>query len=117
MKDEKSLLKREKLVKESDIHKEALKEQVEDIKSSAEQWLKTILVVGGTIIISYTFVKSLFNKDPKSNNENLPARAGLERDGIAQRVLEQIAFFLMAVAREKLMDFLKKYGKNEPKNN
>jgi hypothetical protein len=117
MNEEKQISKREKLVHESDVYKEAIIDQVEDIKSSMEQWLKTVLVIGGTIVISYTFVRSLIHKKERSDeNENLPARTHAEKDSIANRIMEQIAFFLMSVAREKLMEFLKKYGKNDTKD-
>ena len=113
MKEERiTVSKREQLVKESDAYRDAIKNQVQDIKTSAEQWAKTVLIIGGTIVLAYTFVKTLLGKGKSNENTNLPATTSERHDyGIFNKVMEQIAFFLMAIAREKLMEFLKSYGK------
>jgi hypothetical protein len=113
MEEEKIIVShREKLLTDSEAYKDAIKNQVFEIKSSAERWAKAVLIVGGTIFLAYTFFRSLIDARKYNENDQLPARTvSVSELNIFQKIMEQIAFFLMAIAREKLMEFLKTYGK------
>ena len=110
--DEPLVSKRDQLLADSESYKEAIRDGVIEIKSSAEKWVRTVLIIGGTLIFAYTFARNLIEQRRYKDNPDLPVRAAGSSDlGIFNRVMEQIAFFLMAMAREKLMDFLKTYQK------
>lgn len=107
-----TVTKREQLLADSESYKEAIRDGVIEIKSSAEKWVRTVLIIGGTLILAYSFARNLIEQKRYKDNPDLPVRASASSDlGIFNRVMEQIAFFLMAMAREKLMEFLKTYQK------
>jgi len=112
--DRLTIQKREQLVADSEAHKDAIRNQVIELKSSAERWMKTVLVIGGTIVIAYSFVRALIDQRGSKSNPDLPVKTNHGANlGIFNSVMQQIAFFLMAMAREKLMEFLNNYSKGE----
>ena len=100
---------RKKLTAKSIDYKEALQDQFGDMKVKVEQWSRTGLVIGGALLIGYILIKALLQEeDIPSKNKSLPVvhdQSGGSR--IFNSIMEQIALFLLALAKEKLAELVK----------
>ena len=90
-------------------------EYLENIKLYASHWGKAALIAGGTIFITYKIVKGIAAKQRKIKEERRAAVQNKQyalastkpSSRIMRMVKEQIALFLIAIAKQKLSEALK----------
>ncbi|MEK6782931.1 MAG: hypothetical protein AABY93_14630 [Bacteroidota bacterium] len=127
---------RQRLIATSDRHKRELEKEVKAISDKTEQVLKNVLVIGGTLAITYftitqiTNVKSKRKKAKETKIENEEAGL-LKQPGqdevvvsephrpsfisqIGERIVSQATLVLLDLAKDLLMDYLEsRKRKNE----
>ena len=103
--------KRDQLKAKSDDYKGALLVQVHEIRDSAENWARAIVVVGSILLVGYALTKALFeDKGKTAQKKNLPAVVGASGGSrIFNSIMEQMALFLLALAKEKLTELVKEH--------
>jgi len=101
------------LKKSADDYKSAISNQIEHIKANAAQYGKTILIVGGVIFITYKLVRMLTSRDEDDvevkvvgGAHPVPVYASRSGRSIFDMIKEQIALFIIAIAKEKLVKYL-----------
>ena len=101
--------RREQLRSKSEVYKVALHDQVDEIRDTAEKWVQTAVVIGGVLLAGYVLMRSLLEKDGNPvKNKNLPVVVGASGGSrIFNNIMEQMALFLLALAKEKLTELLK----------
>jgi len=99
---------RQKLLSSTNKYKEALENQVADLKENSIKLAIQGLVFGGIALGSYFLIKAFQKKEkaPKSTKEVSPT--GGFASSIFSSIQSYIASFLLAIAREKITDFLEK---------
>lgn len=102
------------LKRSAEDYKSALSNQIEHIKANAAQYGKTILIVGGVIFVTYKLIRMLSSRDEDEVEVKVmggaypaPVYTG-SRGGrsIFDMIKEQIALFIIAIAKEKLVKYL-----------
>jgi hypothetical protein len=108
-----------KLSLTTEKYKKAIENQVDDLKANAGKIGKNALIIGGTLVISYALVKLLVgrNKTPKApgpeENRYLPVAPVKRESGIVSLIKQQIALFLIAIAKEKIIQAIEQLRKND----
>ena len=117
MTNQKTIKKKEVLHNTSDQYKKAIKSDLDGLKKNARKWGKNALIIGGTLLAAYSFVKIFFDSDtnsvgagdeevePPSKDHKLPANTNHESI-IVRMIKEQLAAFLLNLAKKKLIEFL-----------
>ncbi|MDN4165727.1 hypothetical protein QWY31_09450 [Cytophagales bacterium LB-30] len=111
------------LKKSSEEYRKTLEGQFNSLKDNAEKWGKTVVIVGLSMFVVYKLVRALAGSDEaeeriilKSEGTPYPVPTYTERRySIFDTIKEQIALFLIAIAREKLMKYLESL-ENESKD-
>jgi hypothetical protein len=112
-----------------EVHKERLKHSTEDLKKALEveidrvrenasEWGKVILIAGGTLLLTYTVVRSFRKSKTKKYQtvEQAYYPAPVKQSNlIAKRIFEHIAFFVLGMVKQKLVEYLEQ-RKNHEKN-
>lgn len=101
------------LKRTAEDYKSAISDQLEHIKANAAQYGKTILIVGGVIFITYKLVRMLTSRDEEDlavkvvgGSHPVPVYTGRTGRTIFDLIKEQIALFIIAIAKEKLVKYL-----------
>jgi RNA polymerase-interacting CarD/CdnL/TRCF family regulator len=110
--------------------KGSLQQQVSDWKERSTQVGKTMLWVGGIFAVAYLVYKTFLEDEeeklsrPKNrthvpNEENLPSAplAMAEEPSIISSIKGHIIAFLVAIAREKILEALSNLNKTHEKSN
>jgi hypothetical protein len=104
-------IRKARLDKSTNEFKNSIMQRVEEIKADAKKW-GTIAIIGlGTIYITYRVIKKAVSSDkPKQDkNENYPSQMYVRGESrIVSMIKEQIALFLFAIAKKKLLEYLAK---------
>jgi type I site-specific restriction-modification system R (restriction) subunit len=101
-----------RLDKSTNDFKRAVSNSIEDIKGNVRKWGTVALVVGGTIFVTYKVIKAIAGSNKNNDNQNpgnYPTHAGGQESTIVSLIKQQIAIFLFALAKKKLLDVLKNY--------
>lgn len=125
------------LLKKSAMHREQLQEEVKLISDKTQQILTNAIIIGGALAVAYVLVSGL-TSEKRSRKRSKPAKIRLvqpetqeaetaeiepESPGVMAQIgsalASQAAVFLLAMAKEKLTEFLqaqteKKSTGNEP---
>ncbi|MBW8050598.1 MAG: hypothetical protein FVQ77_09710 [Cytophagales bacterium] len=121
MTNQKTIKKKKVLHVTSDQYKKAIRSDIEGLKKNARKWSTNALIIGGTLLAAYSLVKIFFDsKDEESESpdrdHNLPANTNHESI-VVRMIKEQLAAFLLNLAKKKLIEFLhdlnNKKGKKE----
>lgn len=99
--------------------KNAIIERVGDLKADAKKW-GTVAIIGlGTIYIAYRVIRKATSTKSKessqSGNQPVLMNTGGESK-IVSMIKEQIALFLFAIAKKKLLEYLQKSDLFNEKN-
>lgn len=91
--------------------KQAIMERVGDLKSDVKKWGTIALIGLGTIYITYRVIRKATSTKSKEsatagNQPVLMNYSGESR--IVSMIKEQIALFLFAIAKKKLLEYLQK---------
>ncbi len=121
------------LIKKSLQQRKALEEEVRQLSDRTEKMIINTVVIGGALALSYWIVKSFISpgkrsKAKKRKSASLVAEPTVEEDREESKISEmlssvgtmlasQAAGFLLAIAKEKLMEYLASQAekKNETK--
>ncbi|MDJ1484022.1 hypothetical protein QNI16_26230 [Cytophagaceae bacterium YF14B1] len=100
-------------------YKKAIENQVGDLKANAGKIGKNALIIGGTLVAGYLIVRVLVGKDKttqlsfEKEERNLPAAPVKRESAIVSLIKQQIALFLIAIAKEKLFQAIEQLRKND----
>ncbi|MDJ1470945.1 hypothetical protein QNI19_34790 [Cytophagaceae bacterium DM2B3-1] len=100
-------------------YKKAIENQVGDLKANAGKIGKNALIIGGTLVAGYLIVRMLVGKDKttklsfEKEERNLPAAPVKRESAIVSLIKQQIALFLIAIAKEKLLQVIEQLRKND----
>lgn len=109
-------MQKEKLAKSSEDLKKALDVEIDKLKENAGEWGKVVMVAGGALFLTYMVVKAFRKSKPKKhqNKEQMyypvPAKPS---NTLGRKILEQIAFFVLAIAKQKVLQILEQKQKHE----
>jgi hypothetical protein len=104
-------MERQRLLSSTNKYKQALEEQVSDLKESTIRVAIQGLVFGGVALGSYFLVKAFQKKEKPEKIQKTEAPvsvAGGFTSTILASIQSYIASFLLAIAREKITEFLEK---------
>ncbi|HAA12381.1 MAG TPA: hypothetical protein DCE41_12050 [Cytophagales bacterium] len=119
---------REQLEKAEAGFREAIEQQLDVLEDSVSKWGRTFLVASGTALLGFGVVQFITkgrsteeedevadskegtSSQPAESSENVPV---LERiaSPIVQQIKEQMALFLAALVKQKLMEFLERINR------
>jgi len=110
MTNQKTIKKKEVLHKTSDQYKNAIKSDLDGLKKNAREWGKNALIIGGTLLAVYSLVNIFFDSEDEkvespAKDHKLPANTNHESI-IVRMIKEQLAAFLLNLAKKKLIEFL-----------
>jgi len=107
------------LSRTTEKYKQAIENQVDDLKVNAGKIGKNALIIGGTLVASYLIVRLLVGKGksketaaPKENRY-LPVAPVKRESSIVSLIKQQIALFLIAIAKEKITKAIEQLRKTD----
>ena len=122
MQDRKSIADRKwALGQSTKKYKLAIEEQLGGLKANAGKIGKNTLVIGGVLLVSYLIVRALAKEKKPGKGlvtqpeRHLPATAVVRREStIVNMIKQQIALFLIAIAKQKITEVIEQLRKNDP---
>lgn len=108
--EEPTVLK-EKLKASTERHRQAFENELDHIATNIEKTSKTVLWVGGGLVLGYQIYRllraknGLEGKSPEATKQ-LPARQ--QKQSITQDLIDELAIYLLGVVKKKLIEFLEK---------
>ena len=106
------------LKQDSEDFKLAVETDVEELKVEAKEKGTLVLVIGGSLLVVYGLFRvfsDLTGGDAKKSKKSkyMPALRGKgNKNPLFQTVMNQIALFLLGIAKQKITVFLKEEQKN-----
>ena len=103
---------RSDLVQTNVHYQEALEDQLSELRSEAEGWIKGAAIIGGMIFVGYSLYKLFIENDEKEEFAAPEKEAVLtpvvnnNESSIVRMIKESIALFLIGIAKQKIQDFL-----------
>jgi hypothetical protein len=105
-------VRKARLDKSKEDLKRAIMSRVNEIKSDTKKWGLVAIIGLGTIYITYRVIKKSIGSNSKNDNiqsGNQPAPMNYTGESkIVSMIKEQIALFLFAIAKKKLLEYLQK---------
>ena len=101
--------KRESLKSKSSSFKEAISKNIDDIKSGSVNVRNASLIGGGILLGGYLLYKMISSDsevDSENNEKLVVVQAPKQESIIAKKIKQSIATFLLAIARQKLLEYL-----------
>lgn len=127
---------KEELLKKSERHRQGLQDEVKQISERTEQVITNALIIGGTLAVAYVLMrqfsgsstkkkKSVVPKiklvSPKEENGQTEVIEEPSAPGIVSQIgtalASQASVFLLAIAKEKLMEYLDSHFDKKDKTN
>ena len=102
--------KKKALTEDSEEYKEALQKQLDEIKEQTFSWASKLLVIGGTLYLSYSLVKRLIKSDDETPDKKEEASAAKpkKQSFIFSLIKKEITLYLLSLAKRKLLEILEK---------
>ena len=121
MHDKKSIADRKAALSQSaKKYRTAIDEQLNGLKANAGKIGRNTLVISGVLVVSYLIVRAL-TKGKKSGKSAateperyLPAAPVRRESRIVSMIRQQIALFLIAIAKQKITEVIAQLRKNDP---
>lgn len=102
--------RKDALNKTAFAYKRSLLGELKDLKINLNKWTQVAIAVGGALVISYVvyrMVKGGGNKVVKGGGSKpVKIKTYTEESPIIRMIKENIATFLLSIAKQKLMEFL-----------
>lgn len=103
--------KREELQKKNGAFKEALQNQLDNLKGDAQKMGKSALLIGGSLVATYLLVDALTAKTKKKRKNKEKTEQEVVKQPVKDNLLlstvkEQAIVFLLGLAAQKLASFL-----------
>lgn len=113
---------RKALEKDSAEHREAFEQELEEIIDNAKRVATSVAVIGGGFALSYYIIKKLTSSKKKIKYKT--GRSGKKKEVVIQKqpsvfstvgsvILTEMAVFLLAMAKEKLAEYLENTNSEE----
>lgn len=103
-------MERQNLLKSTEKYKQALENQVSNLKENAMNVALQGLIFGGLALGTWLLVRSFTREKPGEQGQNhTPAAIPGFVTGIVASIQGAIASFLLTIAREKIMEVIEKY--------
>ena len=115
--------KREELQKQNGAFKEALQNQLDNLKGDAQKMGKSALMIGGGLVATYLIVDALTaKKKKKRKNREKAEEDGETKKPVKDNLLlstakEQAIVFLLGLAATKLASFLSELDSDNGEEN
>ena len=114
---------KKKLIESSDRHKRAMEKELTDLTQKTDKALKTALIVGGSLALTFLVISALSKKRKKKKKKQAieaAAQAGLAPDPVADededgpsilgslgtQLINHASVVLLDIASEKLKEYL-----------
>ena len=112
---------KERLKQSTEDLKKALEVEIDRMKENASEWGKTLLVVGGVMLFTYAVVKAFRRPKAKTRKRQeveptyypVPVK---QSNMLVRRILDHIAFFVLGVVQQKLVQYLEQRQNHEKKD-
>ena len=102
-------LLKQKLKASTEQHRQEFEKELENIVANIDKIGKTLLWVGGGLVLGYQIFKLLKAKDQPSDKGDAPVNlspASQQKQGIAQSLVDELALYLLNIVKKKLIEFL-----------
>ncbi len=134
--------RKEELNRETERYKQAIEDQVSVLKQDAGKVTRTALIVGGAALGTYFIGRAIVNRKKKKRakelmytspsahynyNPNLPVltsnfpattpRSRKSGNPVVNLITKQIALFLVAIAKQRIMAAIDRNGKHDHEQN
>ena len=106
-------MERQTLLSSTEKYKQALEKQVSHLRENAISVAIQGLIFGGLAMGTWFLVKSITGKSKEDEKSNHVPAAPSFTSGIIASIQGAIASFLLAIAREKIMEVIEKYLDNQ----
>lgn len=106
--------KKRELLKASNDFEQTLNDDLTSLSESAAQWGGRLLLIGGTILISYLGVRAIFGKAKKEGHQDISdakAERIESRNILIKSLSDKAALVLLALIREYIMKLLSEQTK------
>ena len=110
---------KERLKQSTEDLKKALEVEIDRMKENASEWGKIILVAGGAVLLTYAVVKAFRKPKEKKHQGAEPTYYPVpvkQPNLLVSRILEHIAFFVLGVVQQKLVQYLEQRQNHEKKD-
>lgn len=119
MQDKRSIADRKAALSQSaGKYRLAIKEQAGGLKANAGRIGKNTLVIGGVLLASYLVVRMLAKERKPKNAAQpggyLPAAPVRRESTVVAMIKQQIALFLIAIAKQKITEVIAQLRKDDP---
>lgn len=102
-------------------YKKALEEELDKWFGSAKSTTKNILIIGGTITVSYLLAKKLTKltkrkKKKKTANQAVPSEHNSRTslfDEISDQLLRELSIFILTYTRQKILEYIETLKEND----
>ncbi len=100
-------------------YKNAIENQVGDLKENAGKIGRNAMVIGGVLVVGYLVARLIAGSEKKqvkideNYHPNMPVAPVRREFGLVSLIKQQIALFLVAIAKEKLLEAIEQIRKND----
>ncbi len=107
-----------RLLRKTAAHRQELESELEEITRRTEKFITHVLIIGGTVALTYLLVRQLAGDKPKKKTKSKEAAPETEKQAeeksplssiitqVGTMLATQAAVFLLNLAREKLTAYL-----------
>ncbi len=107
-----------RLLRKTAAHRQELESELEEITRRTEKFITHVLIIGGTVALTYLLVRQLAGDKPKKKTKSKEAAPETEKQAeeksplssiitqVGTLLATQAAVFLLNLAREKLTAYL-----------
>ncbi len=107
-------MEREKLLSSTNKYKQALENQVADLKENTVRYAIQGLVFGGVALGSYFLIKAFTKNSPEEKQEKgVAVTSNSFTSTLFASIQSYIVSFLLSIAREKLTQYLEEHLLNQ----
>lgn len=107
-------MEREKLLSSTNKYKQALENQVADLKENTVRFAIQGLVFGGVALGTYFLIKAFTKDSPEEKQEkSVAVTSNSFTSTLFASIQSYIASFLLSIAREKLTQYLEEHLLNQ----
>ena len=100
------------LEKTAFAYKRSVLGELKDLRLNMNKWTQVAIAVGGAVVVSYVVYRMMRGKNSNVVNEKsskpVKIKTYTEDSPIIRMIKENIATFLLSIAKQKLMEFLEK---------
>jgi hypothetical protein len=103
--------RKESLNKTAFAYKRSIVGELKDLKLNLNKWTQVAIVVGGALVVSYVVYRMFSGGSDKvikggGGSKPVKIKTYTEESPIIRMIKENIATFLLSIAKQKLMEFL-----------